>query len=314
MLTRTLAILVLAFGLPLAVAPVAIADDDSSCPPGTNPVSVRGGVVCVVVTEPGDPGNPGDPSVPGDEGQHGRPVGCHKSDGTEVPCQTSDGYWWSSYQCYAAPFDAPPGSPAWQGHTDGSLWQCTSCRVTGTSTMCNVQTIWTAPGQEPGPPTPRELATVALGQLPLATAQVRTAPRPPADTYIGVENWLWIPESQWETLRKSVTAATTTVTVTAAPVDVSWDLGPGTTTCHGPGQAWVRGMTDAASTNCSYAFTESSAEESSGSFAIAATIRYHVTWTCSGTCPTAGGDLGVVDAPVGTGAITVRQRQTVVVQ
>lgn len=318
MLTRAFGTLVIALALPLlAVLPRALADGGSTCPPGTTPVSVGSGVICVVVTDPGGPGgpgDPGDPADPGGSGEQGQPAGCYKSDGTEVPCQTNDGYWWSSYQCYAAPYDAPPGSPAWQGHTDGSLWQCTRCRVAGTSTTCNVQIIWTAPGQEPGPPSPEELATVALGQLRLATAQVRTAPEPPAATYIGVENWLWIPEAQWATLHRSVTAGATTVTVAAAPAEVSWTFGPETTTCHGPGRAWVRGMTDAASTDCGFTFAESSADEPGGSFAITATIRYHVTWVCSGTCSTTGDDLGLIDAPVGTGSIRVLQRQTVVVQ
>ena len=313
MLRRALGTLAVALALPLiVVVPGALADEDSPCPPGTNPVSVGSGTICVVVTDPGDPGEPGDPGDPGDDGQV--PVGCYKSDGTEVPCQTGDGYWWSGYQCYAAPYDAPPGTPAWQGHTDGSLWQCTSCMTAGTSSTCNVQIIWTAPGEEPGPPTPEELATVALGQLPLAKAKVRTAPEAPAATYIGVENWLWIPENQWATLRKSVTAATTTVTVTAAPAEVTWALGSETTTCHGPGQAWVTGMTDAASTACSYTFKESSFDEPAGSFAITATIRYHVTWACSGTCPSADGDLSLVEAPVGASSMRVLQRQTVVVQ
>ena len=313
MLRRALGTLVVALALPLVVvAPRAGADGDPECPPGTNPVSVGSGVICVVVTDPGDPGNPGDPGDPGDGGQ--APVGCYKSDGTEVPCQTDDGYWWPAHQCYAAPYDAPPGSPAWQGHTDGSLWQCTICQTAGTSTTCNVQIIWTAPGQEPGPPTPEQLAAVALGMLPLAKANVRTAPEAPDATYIGVENWLWIPDSQWATLRKSVTAGATTVTVSAAPAHVAWNLGPKTVTCYGPGQVWVEGMTDAASTNCGFTYKESSDHEPDGRFPITATIRYRVTWHCTGTCPTAGGDLGLVDAPAGAGTMTVLQRQTVVVQ
>jgi hypothetical protein len=115
-------------------------------------------------------------------------------------------------------------------------------------------------------------------------------------------------------LRKSVTAGATTVTVTATPAEVTWNLGPETTTCHGPGQAWVKGMTDGASTTCSVTNQETSVDEPDGKFAISAVIRYHVTWACRGACPTAGGDLGLVDAPAGAGSMTVLQRQTVVVQ
>lgn len=313
MLTRALGTLVAALLLPLAVmVPRAAGEGGSPCPSGTDPVSVGSGVICVVVTDPGDPGQPGEPGEPGDGGQ--APAGCYKSDGTQVPCQTNDGYWWSGYQCYAAPYDAPPGTPAWQGHTEGSLWQCTSCESAGSSTTCNVQIIWTAPGEEPGPPTPQQLATTALDQLPLAQADVHTAPAPPAETYVGVETWLWVPDGQWRTLTKGVTAGATTVTVTAAPSQIVWDLGPASITCYGPGKPWEQGMSDAATTTCGHTYETSSVDQPDGSFAISATIRYQVTWTCAGACSTAGGDLGLVDAPAGTSTLRVLQRQTVVVR
>jgi hypothetical protein len=73
-------------------------------------------------------------------------------------------------------------------------------------------------------------------------------------------------------------------------------------------------MTDAAQTSCSYSYTETSDSQPGGHFAIAATIRYRVTWTCTGVCPTAAGSLGLVDAPSGASTMRVLQRQTVVVQ
>lgn len=316
MLSRAFETLMVALLLPLLVtAPKAAALGDSGCPAGTNPVSVGSGVVCVVVTDPGEPASAGNPGNPGDPANAGQaPVGCHKSDGTKVPCQTHDGTWWSGNQCYAAPFNAPAGTPAWQGHSDGSLWQCTSCTSAVNATTCNVQIMWTAPGQQPGPPTPEQLASTALGQLPLARADIHTAPEPPAATYIGVENWLWIPADQWARLRKSLTAGATTVTVNATPSQIVWNLGPTSITCYGPGKPWVRGMTEAASTTCGYTYKETSDREPQGQFQITATIRYQVTWSCSGACPTNGGDLGLVDAPAGASTMRVLQRQTVVVQ
>jgi hypothetical protein len=159
MLSRALGAVVAALVLPLAVVvPRAAADAGSSCPPGTNPVSVGSGLVCVVVSDPGQPGQPGGPGDHGDSGTTNTgtaPAGCHKTDRTEVPCHTKDGYWWPGSQCYAAPYDAPPGAPAWQGHADGSLWQCTSCASSVTATTCNVQIMWTAPGQAPAGGGPR---------------------------------------------------------------------------------------------------------------------------------------------------------------
>lgn len=313
MLSRALGVLVAGLLLPIvALMPTAVAGGGSACPAGTKPVSVGSGVICVVVKDPGQPGHPGHPGEPGDGGQ--TPAGCFKSDGTQVPCQTADGYWWSGPQCYAAPYDAPPGAPAWQGHSDGSLWQCTSCKSGSSASTCNVQIIWTAPGQEPGAPTPEQLASTALGLMPLARADVHTAPESPEVTYIGVENWLWIPDSQWRTLSKSVSAGATTVTVIAAPSQVVWNLGPTSITCYDPGKPWEQGMSDTATTTCGYTYKTSSAGQSDGRFAISATIRYQVTWTCSGACPTTGGDLGLVDAPAGTSTLRVLQRQTVAVR
>ena len=328
MLSRALGALVAAVLLPLFfVAPSAAADGDSPCPSGMNPVSVGSGVICVVVTDPGAPravGTPGVSDVPGDVGhpadpadgghEQQQPVGCHKANGTKVRCQTSDGYWSPASQCYAAPFDAPPSSPAWQGHTGGSLSQCTSCASSGTATTCDVQIIWAAPGRAPRPPSPEELASTALGLMHLAKADIHTAPEAPAATYIGVEIWLWIPDTQWATLHRSVTAGATTVTVMAGPSETVWDLGPTAITCYGPGKPWVRGMTEAASTTCAYTYKETSDREPRGQFQITATIRYQVTWSCAGTCPTSGGDLGLVDAPAGASTMRVLQRQTVVVQ
>lgn len=313
MLSRVLVTLVAALVLPLAVvAPRASAGKGSSCPSGTNPVSIGSGVVCVVVTDPGQPGDHGDAQNAGNSGQ--APADCHKSDGTKVPCKTHDGYWWPGSQCYAAPYDAPPGSAAWQGHTNGSTWQCTSCTAAAAATTCTVQIMWTAPGQGPAPPTPEQLAERALGLMPLTKADVHTAPAPSAATYIGVENWLWIPDAQWRTLSKSVSAGATTVTVTAAPSQVAWNLGPTSMTCYGPGTPWQQGMTDAANTTCGYTYKDTSDSEPDGRFAVTATIRYQVTWKCTGTCPTTGGDLGLVDAPAGASTMRVLQRQTVVVR
>lgn len=312
MLTRALGPVVTMIVVSLIVAaPRADADGGPACPPGSQPVQVAGGVVCVVVTNPGQPADPGDPG----EGSGGDgPGGCFKADGTEVPCKTDDGYWWSAYQCYAAPYDAPPDDPAWQGHTDGSLWTCSSCESADGAAGCHTQILWTPPGDEPGPPTPGQLATYTVGLMHLAQADVHLAPAPPEPGYVGVENWLWIPEGQWEVLTKSVAAGPTTVTVTAKPVQVAWNLGPATITCDGPGRPWVVGMTSAATTTCGYTYDHDSSSQPDGYYPISATIRYAVTWACAGTCSDAGGDLGVVNAPAGTSVLRILQRQTVVVQ
>lgn len=311
MLSRLVAITLVTIGLPVFVVPMASAEDPS-CPSGTSPVSSDQGVICVVVNDPGKPGSTEDPG----EGSEGvsHEQGCFENDGSKVPCVTSDGTWWSGSQCYAAPYDAPPGSPAWQGQSEGSLWQCSRCDAAEGATTCNVEIIWTPPGAGPGPPTPGELAARAVGLMPLATADLRTAPHAPDPTYVGVDTWMWVPESQWSALSKTVRTGDTSVTVRAEPTEVVWDMGPESVTCPTPGTVWKQGMTDAATTSCSYTYDQTSKSQPDEVFTITATIRYQVDWTCAGACSEGSGSLGVVDAPVGSGSLRVLQRQTVVVR
>jgi hypothetical protein len=285
------------------------------CPSGTTPVRGPGlGVICVPVHDPGQSGTLG---TPGEEPSHGdsyQSAGCFNTDDQRVPCSTDLGVWFGEHQCYAAPYDAPAGAPAWQGHSDGSLSMCTSCDVAGNASTCNAHVLWVAPGAAPGPPDPAQMASDALGLLRLPAAEVHTAPQAPDHTYIGIENWLWVPSSQWATLTKTVTAGATQVTVTAVPDRIVWDMGPASTTCYGPGVEWRVGMTDAARTSCGFTYAHTSDSEPGGAFSVSATVQYGVDWVCSGACTSNAGTLGLIDAPAGTGTLTVLQRQTVVVQ
>lgn len=216
---------------------------------------------------------------------------------------TGNGVWDAAHQCYAVQANLPLSHPAWQGNTDGSVWQCGEVLP---------PVYWWVPPNQPLVD-PAALARQASGELPLATAQVRTAPQPPDYSIVTVENWLWIPREQWVPLRKTVTAGSTSVTATARPSQVVWDMGEGSVTCYDEGRPWRLGMTDAAQTRCKFAYATTSIGEPDERFSISATIQYAVTWTCSGTCPVSGGDLGLIAAPAGTGSLEVRQRQTVVI-
>jgi hypothetical protein len=159
---------------------------------------------------------------------------------------------------------------------------------------------------------PAVLAQRALGRLQLEFADARIAPGPGFHTYVHVDNWMWVPAAQWRSLSLTVSAGPTSVTVTAAPAHVEWDMGTESVECPDAGRPWRRGMTDAAKTTCSFAY-ESIENPAGDTHGVSARIVYAVTWTCSGACLTASGDLGEVAAPSGqTTTIEVRQRQTVV--
>ncbi len=297
----------------MVISPMASAATAESCPQGTTNVNSNGGVVCVAVKDPGSTGS-GPGAVVHQRADHHGPVGCFKHGGKKVPCNTDLGVWFPGHQCYAQPSPAPAGSAAWQGHANGSVWTCSTCAVRGNASACQANVVWVPPGNRPGPPDPGRLAQDAIGSLRLATAEVHMAPQAPAHSYVGVENWLWVPRAQWATLSKTVTAGATSVTVTAKPARVVWSMGPASRTCYDPGRVWRDGMGDAATTSCGYTYAVTSDTAPGRAFTVRARIGYQVDWVCNGWCLKGAGTLGLVQAPAGNGSLRVLQRQTVVVQ
>lgn len=289
-------------------SPTAVADPPA-CPPGESPSEIPGGWICIPVTDPGIPGG----EDPGDDGGDGgtEPAGCFDGD-NEVPC--NDGYggtWDAGHDCYAFQVTpAPPaGSPLWEGHdpSEGSVWSCDY-------TVTIPENSWFVPDGEDPLIDPAILAQEALGRMKLENANAQIAPGPGFHTYVHIDNWLWLPEAQWHDLTETVTAGPTSVTVTAEPIRVDWDMGTEVTSCYDAGRVWQEGMTDAAKTSCSYAYG-SIANPTGDTHAVSAQMVYGATWDCDGACLTPSGDLGEIDAPAGAGTtIEVRQRQTVVTQ
>ena len=306
MLRRCLVALCLVAGCLLATVGPA-----QACPRGSTP-SPTGGAICIPVSDPGGGADPGGSENGGDAGTTSTSSGgCQRADGSEVDCVSPYGVWDSGHQCWIHRVDVPHSDPVWKGHTDGATWMCALI----TDGMDPVVLFWLPPGGAAIVlPDPGELAHRALGLLRLATAEVHTAPQDPARTFVGVENWLWVPRSQWATLTKSVSAGATTVTVTAKPAEVKWQTGRGTELCHDAGRAWAAGMTDAATTSCGVTYRVTSDSAANGAFTLSASIGYQVDWVCNGACTSGSGDLGLVDAPTGVGRLRVLQRQTVVTQ
>lgn len=166
-------------------------------------------------------------------------------------------------------------------------------------------------GDQPGAgcPTARGAGTVRAGQRPHGA-------RADYHTYINYKNWLWIPESQWHDVSVSLTVAGATVTLTATPSHIAWDMGNGeTVSCVGPGREWVKGMPENAPTNCSFTYA-ALVDPEGDTWSVSAAINYTVGWTCTGNCGGQNsGDLGDVTALAGEPtSLTVLQRQTVVTQ
>jgi hypothetical protein len=285
--------------------PPAAAD---GCPPGQVPQAAPwGGTICVPAT---DPGTPGDPGGPGDNSGGGGGNTCPSA--PDGQCINEQGGVWMNppgAYCYRADPQPPADHYAWDGHepSEGSIYECSA------GASLPISYVFVANGQAPLPD-PRELAQRALEQLELAVPDIHIAPHPPLATYVGLETWLWLPEAQWDSLSLTVTAGATSVTVTARPARVDWDLTEGTTSCVSAGRPWQRGMSDDARTDCSYTFLTLSDGQSDGRYAVSATIAYAASWTCSGACLLDSGDLGEVPSLTSNDGIEVDERQSVVVR
>lgn len=148
---------------------------------------------------------------------------------------------------------------------------------------------------------PADLAAEAKRFLPLPAPRISTSPSTSEVQIVSFPTWLWIDPAAWRPLSSSVSVPGITVTATAVPERVVWDMGDGTrVTCGGPGTAYNPAIPDEQqSTDCSHVYRRTSARESGQAFRVTATIQWRATWTVAGAG--GGGDLGIVprrSAPV----------------
>lgn len=282
----------------------AWADGPEDCPGNWDPTTQA----CIQVSIPGPTQTPNPTG-----GTGGGTDKCYDGD-TEVPC-TKDGMsWFESHLCYAAPMQPQPPAnhAAWAGHTpaEGTIYMCSeSSPMKG---PCGSFDCWfVGGGLEPvdGAAVARQLMVT----IPYELADAKIAPPPTYHTYISYKNWLWIESSQWHSVSQSRSLRGATVTLTASPSYVEWDMGnEDTVSCVGAGRAWAKGMPENAPTNCSYAYEEMENPEGD-TWTVSARISYTLSWTCEGNCGGAtSGDLGSQLAAAGDSTtITVYQRQTV---
>ncbi len=143
----------------------------------------------------------------------------------------------------------------------------------------------------PKRPDPRQLARQALERVPLPDPAVRMNPSAGNGAVTNVPTWLWIDPSQWQPVSASASAGNVTVTTTATPDRVVFDMGNGDTmSCRGPGTPYDPSRPAAEqATGCAYTYRRSSAHRPDGRYRVTATIFYRVAWSASGIA--AGGAL-----------------------
>lgn len=294
------------------VAVPAWANEENGAPcttsdgrPGTWLVAGEGVGVCIPDQETPGGRTPGTPGAPGE----GDAV-CRK-EGKRIPCVTGLGVWFSSKQCYAAPMEPQPApdDQVWGGNDpeEGTMWVCRTYDGPGTGGNW----FFVPDGGTPTLVDPGELAEGAAEQMDFEYADAQIAPGPDWHTFVGIENWMWIPEDQWRVLALRVSAGGTSVTVAATPTRVQWSMGPETINCYDGGREWVAGMGEAAQTTCSYPYTDLT-DPLGDTHQVSARIVYQIDWTCTGACLTTSGTLGSIRALAGDPtSIEVLQRQTV---
>lgn len=141
---------------------------------------------------------------------------------------------------------------------------------------------------------PQQLAQQARDEVPTPSPSIQMNPPTDKGEVTNVETWLWVPASQWQPVTASASAGNVTVTTTATPDHVVWDMGNGdTVTCNGPGTPYDTSRRPSEqSTDCSYTYRRSSARESDGRYHVTATVYYQVAWTATGVA--AGGALAPI--------------------
>lgn len=139
---------------------------------------------------------------------------------------------------------------------------------------------------------PAVLAQQASDRAPIPTPDVHLNPPEGGEQVVNVTTWLWIDQSVWQPVSAEASAGGVTVTATATPQSVAWNMGNGdVVSCAGPGTAYDPSRpSNEQHTDCSYVYRRSSSSAPDGAFAASATITWHVTWTAVGVA--GGGDLG----------------------
>ncbi len=142
--------------------------------------------------------------------------------------------------------------------------------------------LW-APAGQPAPAlSPVVVARQAESQLVLPSPQVSFSPA--GFQVVRVPTWMWIAPVQWDPVRATAQVPGVSVTATATPTSVQWDLGDGTqVTCAGPGTPWRPGDNPAAaSPDCGHVFLRPSADQPGGAYAVTARVHWRVDWAGGG--------------------------------
>lgn len=142
------------------------------------------------------------------------------------------------------------------------------------------------------------VAYAARADFSLPSPVISMSPSGDTPILVQVPVWMWIASDAWGPEAATATVPGGSVTVSATPTDVSWQMGDGTTvSCDGPGTAYNPRVHDPAaeSPDCGHTYTATSAENE-----VTAAVSWAVSWSST------DGDGGDLPALVTESSQTVR--------
>lgn len=190
-------------------------------------------------------------------------------------------------QCDYAPVDAETAAIAdrlaakgWgnpKGEGEGA-WYRRTCYLQNRSGEFS-DVVWVAARRVD----PAAMAEEARDRLPLPAPIIRMNPPPDAGkphVVNGPPTWLYLDAAMWRSYSSTVAVPGVSVTATAEPVRVLWDMGTGDppVPCHGPGKPYAQGQAP----DCSYVWPRASRDEPGGRFTVTVTVEWQASWTVTG--------------------------------
>ena len=172
------------------------------------------------------------------------------------------------------------------------------CQVSAATLACPL----TLPGLAGGLPAAGTLAQLARRSLILPPPAIASSPPPGVLQLVDLPVWLWVNPAIWAPRSATAAVPGERVTVTAAPVAVTWRMGDGSVVvCHGPGTPYTsRYRAASPSPDCGHTYRRSSAGQAGGAYHVTAAITWNITWQA------ADGTGGALPPLVSTAAAAFR--------
>ncbi|MEU1628225.1 ATP/GTP-binding protein [Streptomyces sp. NPDC020096] len=202
-----------------------------------------------------------------------------------MPCSDPDFGSYYNHCYYKAHDPQPPKSdPAWEGHTNGAIYDATCPdSVGGAGTGTGMQWLANPPGG--AAVDPAQLAQQAISKMRLDPPDIQINPKPGGRGLVGMPVWMWVGKSAttWGPESTSASAGGITVTATASVSQVVWDMGDGNSvTCTSAGTPYDASYGKQSSPDCGYQYTQPSSQHAGGTYPVKATSTWAIHWAGGG--------------------------------